>query len=172
MTSGGSFFQGGIRIRWVDPDGMLFNGLFTMIDVVCGVIENAAGGFLACLRPQGKHLGGLWEFPGGKVEGAESPEAALVRELMEELGVLVEVDRPLAPVVWKYDRATIRLLPFHCVIVGGQLAAHEHEELLWCAPEEFSKLHWAAADLPILAEIVAEVAKRKTDAQPCSDFLS
>ena len=44
-----------------------------MIDVVCGVIEDEEGRFLACLRPSGKHLGGLWEFPGGKVESDESP---------------------------------------------------------------------------------------------------
>ena len=55
-----------------------------MIDVVCGVIENSEGQFLACLRPAGKHLGGLWEFPGGKVDPGESPESALVRELQEE----------------------------------------------------------------------------------------
>jgi len=106
-----------------------------MIDVVCGVIEDEGGRFLACLRPQGKHLGGLWEFPGGKVDPGETPEAALVRELMEELSVEIEVVSPLTPVVWAYDERTIRLFPFRCRITGGELHATEHEELLWCSPE-------------------------------------
>ena len=54
-----------------------------MIDVVCGVIEDAEGRVLACLRPAGKHLGGLWEFPGGKVEHGEAPQSALARELRD-----------------------------------------------------------------------------------------
>lgn len=125
-----------------------------MIDVVCGVIENESGCFLACLRPQGKHLGGLWEFPGGKVDPGETLETALVRELMEELSVTVEVISPLTPVVWAYDERTIRLLPFRCRITAGKLHATEHEELLWCPPENFHTLPWAAADLPILRELV------------------
>lgn len=126
-----------------------------MIDVVCGVIEGADGCFLACLRPQGKHLGGLWEFPGGKVDAGESPKAALARELKEELGVLVRVGEPLREVIWHYDGRSIRLLPFFCSILSGELAAIEHEELRWCAPEDFDRLAWAAADRPILDEIRA-----------------
>jgi 8-oxo-dGTP diphosphatase len=124
-----------------------------MIDVVCGVIEDGEGRFLACQRPQGKHLGGLWEFPGGKVDPGESPEAALFRELREELGVDVNVGAPMEPVIWAYDRGSIRLLPFRCAITGGNLHAHEHEQLRWCAPAEFGELDWAAADLPILDQI-------------------
>lgn len=126
-----------------------------MIDVVCGVIQNPEGGFLACLRPDGKHLGGLWEFPGGKVEVGETPAAALRRELLEELAVEVEVGLPLAPVVWHYAEKTIRLLPFHCRITGGTPRAMEHERLVWCLPAEFDSLPWAGADLPILREILA-----------------
>ena len=125
-----------------------------MLEVVCGVIENAAGEFLACLRPAGKHLGGLWEFPGGKVDPGESPETALARELMEELAVEVEVGPPLDAVTWNYPDRTILLRPFHCRITGGELRALEHEKLHWCAPEYFYELEWAPADLPILREIL------------------
>jgi len=124
-----------------------------MLDVVCGVIENAAGQILACLRPQGKHLGGRWEFPGGKIDPGESPEAALVRELQEELNVEVEIGQPLTPVVWHYEKVTIRLHPFRCRILAGELQAIEHEQLHWCAPEDFHALDWAEADVPILREI-------------------
>ncbi len=133
-----------------------------MIDVVCGVIENSAGEFLACLRPAGKHLGGLWEFPGGKVDPGESPEAALARELQEELGVKAEVGAPLNPVIWAYPGRTIRLLPFRCRIVDGVPQALEHERLLWCLPGKFSKLAWAEADLPILEEISRQWGELKS----------
>jgi 8-oxo-dGTP diphosphatase len=122
-----------------------------MMDVVCGVIENPEGQFLACLRPAGKHLGGRWEFPGGKVDPGESPESALVRELLEELAVTVGL--PLGPVIWTYEESTIRLLPFRCKITGGALQALEHEKLFWCSPENFGDLPWADADVPILREI-------------------
>lgn len=128
-----------------------------MIDVVCGVIEAEDGRFLACLRPQGKHLGGLWEFPGGKVDPGESPEDALVRELGEELGVVVGILDPLRPVVWHYEGRSIRLLPFHCRILSGEPSAIEHEELRWCPPEDFDGLEWAAADRPILDDIRSRV---------------
>lgn len=124
-----------------------------MIEVVCGVIENSDGQFLACLRPANKHLGGFWEFPGGKVEAGESPESALVRELREELAVEVVVGLPLSPVIWVYAERTIRLLPYYCQIVAGDLQALEHDKLFWCFPEGFDELQWAAADEPILLEI-------------------
>lgn len=124
-----------------------------MIEVVCGIIGDGKGSYLACQRPEGKHLGGLWEFPGGKVDPGETPQAALVRELMEELGVLVEVGEALEPVIWSYERTTIRLSPFHCQITEGEPRAIEHQQLRWSVPAEFSSLHWADADLPILEQL-------------------
>lgn len=124
-----------------------------MMDVVCGVIGDGAGRFLACLRPDGKHLAGSWEFPGGKVEPGEAPGAALVRELREELGIEVAVGRALDPVCWTYDRGSIRLLPFLCKITAGEPQAIEHEHLHWCAVEDFDSLRWADADLPVLGQI-------------------
>jgi 8-oxo-dGTP diphosphatase len=123
-----------------------------MIEVAAGLILDRAGRLLACKRPQGKHLGGKWEFPGGKVEDGESPGAALVRELEEELGVTVDIGQALTPVVWDYGRGPIRLHPFACRIVAGELHPHEHEEIRWCLRDDLLALDWAAADVPILAE--------------------
>ena len=123
-----------------------------MIDVVAGLILDDAGRLLACRRPEGKHLGGKWEFAGGKVESGESPATALVRELEEELAIRVETGKALTPVVWDYDRGPIRLHPFVCRIVSGEPHPHEHSEIRWCGREELAGLDWAAADLPILAE--------------------
>jgi 8-oxo-dGTP diphosphatase len=124
-----------------------------MVEVVCGVIRNSEGAYLACQRPSDKHLGGLWEFPGGKVDPGESPESALVRELREELAVEVEIGLPLGPVVWNYSEKTIRLRPFLCTILSGNLLALEHEQVLWILPADFDQLPWAPADIPILREI-------------------
>jgi 8-oxo-dGTP diphosphatase len=125
-----------------------------MIDVVAGLILDDAGRLLACKRPEGKHLGGKWEFPGGKLEPGEDPAAALIRELEEELGilVLVETGTTLTPVVWDYGRGPIRLHPLLCHIASGEPHPHEHSEIRWCAPNELAELDWAEADVPILAE--------------------
>lgn len=124
-----------------------------VIDVVCAVIEDSEGRVLACLRPQGKHLGGFWEFPGGKLDPGESPEEALARELYEELAVHAEVGPPLTPVFWCYDAARIRLMPFRCKITAGEPQALEHDRLLWCTPADLESLPWAEADIPILRQI-------------------
>lgn len=126
-----------------------------MIDVVCGVIHDEAGQVLACRRPAHKHLGGLWEFPGGKVEPTETPATALARELLEELGVVVEVGEAMTAVEWSYPSGMIRLMPYRCRITTGLPRPLEHAEVRWCPPDSLAALQWAAADLPILAELVA-----------------
>lgn len=130
-----------------------------MLNVVCGVILDGAsdesGRFLACQRPQGKHLGGLWEFPGGKVEDGEEPAQALARELREELGVGVAVGEALEPVAWTDGNVSIRLLPYLCRITEGEPKALEHERLAWCATGDFDRLPWAPADVPVLEQLRA-----------------
>jgi 8-oxo-dGTP diphosphatase len=126
-----------------------------MIDVVAGLILDDAGRLLACQRPEGKHLGGKWEFPGGKLEEGEDPAAALVRELEEELGIIVVAGEALTPVVWDYGRGPIRLHPIVCRIAGGELHPHEHSEIRWCVDGDLKDLDWAAADVPILNEWLA-----------------
>ena len=123
-----------------------------MIDVVAGLILDDAGRLLACKRPEGKHLGGKWEFPGGKVEPGEDPATALVRELEEELGIQVQTGAELTPVVWDYGRGPIRLHPFLCRIQSGTPHPHEHSDIRWCEVDELGELDWAEADVPILAE--------------------
>ncbi|WP_075090925.1 (deoxy)nucleoside triphosphate pyrophosphohydrolase [Haloferula sp. BvORR071] len=123
-----------------------------MIEVVAGLILDETGRLLACRRPEGKHLGGKWEFPGGKLEEGEDAATALVRELEEELGVTVQTGESLTPVIWDYGKGPIRLHPILCRIAKGEPHPHEHSEICWCDLEELTLLDWAAADLPILEE--------------------
>ncbi len=123
------------------------------IDVVCGVILDGEGRYLACRRPEGKHLGGLWEFPGGKVEPGEMPGAALVRELEEELGIRVEVGRRLQDVRWDYGTVVVRLMPFLCGISSGNARPIEHAEVRWIELGSSPGLEWAPADIPVLEEL-------------------
>lgn len=134
-----------------------------MLEVVCGIIEDRSGRFLACRRPAGKHLGGLWEFPGGKVDPGETPRSALARELHEELGVEVDVGEALQPVVWDYGTTVIQLRPFRCVVRCGEPHPHEHEDIRWCRTDDWESLAWAAADLPILEELRGKEVKRFVD---------
>jgi 8-oxo-dGTP diphosphatase len=126
-----------------------------MLEVVCGIIRNPSGKILACRRGLDRHLGGLWEFPGGKVDAGETPEAALARELHEELSITVIVGKPLAAIVeWTDGEVSIRLRGFYCEILQGSPHAHEHEEIRWCEPFELMDLDWAEADIPLVQELV------------------
>ncbi len=130
------------------------NDTIAPVDVVCGIIRDARGSYLVCLRANGRVLAGHWEFPGGKVERGELPEQALARELREELAVEIHVGDPLSPVEWCAGEGSIRLLPFFCTIREGTPVAIEHQAIEWCTPSRLRPRLWAPADLPILNELV------------------
>jgi len=127
-----------------------------MVLVVCAILVRDDGAVLVCQRALGSHLGGLWEFPGGKVDSGETPEAALIREMQEELAIEVCCERSLSPVDWDYGRGPMRLLPYVCRIVEGEPQALEHAALRWCSCEEFPLLEWAPADVPVWREYLLD----------------
>lgn len=126
--------------------------------VVCALIERD-GCVLMAQRPAHKHLGGKWEFPGGKIEPGETAAAALHRELSEELGVAVEILRPLASHTHAYPTVTIELLPFVVRLTTGSGApqTHEHAALRWVPSAELLSLDLPEADLPIIADYLASI---------------
>ena len=117
-----------------------------MIAVVAGVVRRK-GRLLLCQRPEGKRLGLLWEFPGGKVEAGETPEAALERELKEELNVTTRTGRVL-DVLRVDDRngGDLLLLFYESEIVSGEPETVECRALAWVLPEEAAAYDLAPAD--------------------------
>ena len=122
-----------------------------MIFVVCAIIEDEVGRFLLAKRPEGKCLGGFWEFPGGKLEEGESVESAIIRELQEELLIKTEIFQILEMVEHHYEQASIRLIPCRARILSGIPTALEHSEISWFSAHEIDRSTLAPADVPVLA---------------------
>jgi 8-oxo-dGTP diphosphatase len=123
------------------------------IPVVCAVIEDATGRVLVAQRPAHKHLGLKWEFAGGKVEPGETAEAALIREIREELACAIVILRPLPRFVHRYETITIEMIPFVCRLAPGSPVPHPHEHaaVRWIKLAEFESLDLAPADWPVVA---------------------
>ena len=102
-----------------------------------------------------------WEFPGGKLEPGESPEAAAVREIQEELGAEVKAERFLKTTVHEYEEYHVILHCWLCTITGGELTLKEHEAAKWLAEDEYGKVRWLPSDLAVLDEIRGEIRKRE-----------
>ena len=123
--------------------------------VVCALIERG-GRVLAAQRPAGKSQALLWEFPGGKIEPGEAPEAALGREIREELHVEIAVGARLPNSFFEYGKCAITLVPFVANLSdGAEPHAAEHAALRWCTPAELQTLDWAPADVPIMEYYLA-----------------
>ena len=110
------------------------------------------GRVLLAQRPEGKSMAGLWEFPGGKVEGGETPEAALVRELHEELGIETW-SSCLAPLTFAshtYDDFHLLMPLFACRKWNGIVQPKEGQTLKWVYPKDFSNYPMPPADIPLI----------------------
>ena len=120
--------------------------------VVAVALIDAAGKILLARRPEGKKMAGMWEFPGGKVDAGETPEAALVRELREELGIEVSAN-DLAPFVFAshpYDSFHLLMPVFLCRRWQGQPAPKEGQALAWVAPDRLVEYPMPPADRPLI----------------------
>ena len=124
-----------------------------LVLVAAAALVDADGRVLIGRRPEGKQLAGLWEFPGGKVEAGETPEAALIRELDEELGIVVKRDC-LAPFVFaSHAYADFHLLMplFLCRRWDGLVERREHAALAWVKPAALFDYPMPPADAPLCA---------------------
>ena len=123
------------------------------VEVAAGILMDAQGRVLLMQRLPGKHLAGLWEFPGGKVEPGETIAQALVRELDEELGVEVRGSTPLISIPWHYPGKSVRLHALRVTAWKGEPRAREGHPLRWVAVRDMDAAEMPAADAPILAAL-------------------
>jgi 8-oxo-dGTP diphosphatase len=121
--------------------------------VAVGILSNADGKVLIARRPNHVHQGGLWEFPGGKREFDELIQAALVRELREELGVELLSVRPLIRVRHSYTDEQVLLDVWRVNDYRGQPCGLQGQPLAWVAPAELPRYSFPAADFPILSAL-------------------
>lgn len=123
-----------------------------LLVAACALVD-ADGRVLLCQRPEGKQLAGLWEFPGGKVEAGETPEACLIRELQEELGITV-AHACLAPFVFashEYESFHLLMPLYLCRRWEGQVTRREHAALAWVKPHRMGDYPMPPADAPLVA---------------------
>lgn len=121
-----------------------------MLRVVAAVIHNPAGEILIARRPLHKHQGGLWEFPGGKIEDGERTEEALVRELREELGITATAFRPLLTVEHHYSDKSVRLEVWRVTAFDGIAHGAEGQPVVWVTPVALTDYAFPAANGPIV----------------------
>jgi 8-oxo-dGTP diphosphatase len=127
---------------------------FPVVEVTAAVIERRER-FLVTRRDPAKHLGGLWEFPGGKREPDESLEECLTREIREELGVRVRVGTRLAIVPWTYPERRVLLHFFRCRIGRARVEGREGQPWRWVTPAELESLPMPPADADVVARLAA-----------------
>lgn len=132
------------------------------LDVVAAIIERRGLILLAQRPPEGDQPG-LWEFPGGKVEGAESQPQALARELAEELGITAQIGAYVASHKRDVSGRLIHLHAWHVTDFRGEPTALCHSALAWCAPDEALGFALAPADIPLLAAFMSARAARPAD---------
>lgn len=130
--------------------------------VVAAALLDETGRVLLQRRPTGKALAGLWEFPGGKIEAGEVPEAALARELHEELGIDVSEDAmtPACFATAPVGERHLLLLLFLVEHWSGTPRALEAEELAWAEPSEMPAFAMPPADLPLIGPLDAMIRLR------------
>ncbi len=128
----------------------------TEVKVAAGVIERD-GQVLVTQRAAKAHQGGLWEFPGGKLESGESAEQALIRELAEELNIQVTQQAPLIEISHDYGDKQVRLFVSVVRAFEGEPQGLEGQPMQWIAAADLNTLSFPAANLPIIQAYLAQL---------------
>lgn len=126
-----------------------------LVLVVAVALVDVDGRVLMAQRPEGKAMAGLWEFPGGKIEPGESPEAALIRELSEELGIDT-TESCLAPLTFAshiYESFSLLMPLFVCRKWSGTPIGREGQAIKWCKVNELRDLPMPEADYPLIPHL-------------------
>jgi 8-oxo-dGTP diphosphatase len=135
-----------------------------VVEVAAAVIQRPDGAFLLAQRPPGKVYAGYWEFPGGKAEAGEPLQAALARELHEELGIDVETAYPWITRVFTYPHATVRLNFFRVMSWRGEPHPREDQAIAWQRTSHTTAAPMLPANAPVLASLALPHEYGVTDA--------
>lgn len=127
-----------------------------MIEVAAAIIENAHGQLLIARRREGKSQAGMWEFPGGKLEVGESPEACLKRELLEEMDIEIEPYAFFESNDYDYATGSIRLIAYRSRYISGTIRLVDHDEFQWVQRHELGKFTFAPADVKFIKLLIEE----------------
>jgi 8-oxo-dGTP diphosphatase len=124
--------------------------------VVAAALVDADGRVLIAQRPAGKQLAGLWEFPGGKIDAGERPETALIRELSEELDIVVKAEclAPLTFASHAYDEFHLLMPLYVCRRWEGMARSREGQALKWVRPKNLRDYPMPPADEPLLPALI------------------
>ena len=126
-----------------------------LLSVVMGIMFLPDGRFLIARRPAHKMYGGLWEFPGGKINPDETAEQALCREFREELDIAITIDTPLDEYEYHQGETTIRFLPCIGRLEGSRVRLLEHEQAAYISVAELDNYQFAPPDYEILTRLKA-----------------
>jgi 8-oxo-dGTP diphosphatase len=123
--------------------------------VVAAALFDADGRVLIAQRPEGKHMAGWWEFPGGKVADGESDRDALVRELREELGIESRAHRVITTMAHEYPDRVVELILWHASLVSGEPRGLDGQQLKWVDCQSLGSERLLPADLPLIPALQA-----------------
>jgi 8-oxo-dGTP diphosphatase len=123
--------------------------------VVVGIITNTNNEILIAKRPMHTYKGGLWEFPGGKVELNEAPRAALERELAEELNIKVITATPWLEITHDYDDRVVFLDTWRITAYQGEAIGHEGQEIRWVDAKQLMDFEFPAGNRVLIQKLLA-----------------
>lgn len=129
------------------------------VEVVAAIIHRD-GAYFATQRGYGE-LEGMWEFPGGKIELNESPEDAIKREIKEELGIDISIDKFLCTTKYDYPSFHLTMYCYLCGIETGEIELREHKSARWLTVELLDSVEWLPADKKVVGTILSNVVAKE-----------
>lgn len=128
------------------------------IEVVAAILH-CDGAYFATQRGYGE-FEGMWEFPGGKIEPSESRELALKREIQEELGIDITIDKFMCTTDYDYPSFHLTMHCYLCSIASGEIELREHKSARWLSAEQLDSVEWLPADINIIKQL--RIEKKET----------